>query len=314
MGIATDYQQLRPHRSMLRDTTRTFAFSEALSQLVTPESVVLDMGTGTGILGMLAARLGARRVYAVERTPIAETARKLIEDNQLQDTVTVIQADAATVELPEPVDVVVSEWLGGIGIDENMLPILIAVRDRHLRPSGVMIPSVVTSWAAPTFDPFIADELTYFDSRPYGLDLSRISALTAQELFYGRHYLTADQLVCPPQPMWRVDVGSVSVAHAKSFSARLEFRFDKKQTVNCLMMWFTATLAGTVRLSCSPDSATCWGRTVAPLRRPVTVPRATPLTVQVDVDPAGPGWVYTHWAYELDGKIVSEGDNRNALI
>lgn len=315
MGIATDYEQLRPHRTMLRDTSRTFAFSQALSQVITPDSVVLDMGTGTGVLAMIAAELGARHVYAVERTQIAKLASQLVADNHLDHTVTVLHADAASVDVPEPVDIIVSEWLGGIGVDENLLPALLAVRDRSLRPGGLMIPGSVTSWLAPIFDTVLTEELAFFDSQPYGLDLRRISSLTAQELSYGRRDLTADYLLCAPQPLWTVDVTTATAATTeKKFSARLEFQFSQEQTVSGLMMWFTAALTEDVSLSCAPDSETCWGRTVAPFRHAVTVQPDIPLRVEVEVEPAGPGFVFTHWVYSLGNTLLGEGNNRQALI
>jgi len=314
MGIATDYEQLRPHRTMLRDTTRTFAFADALSRVITDDSVVLDMGTGSGILAMLAGRLGARKVYAVERTQMAALASRLVADNDLQDTVTVLHADAMTVQVPESVDIIVSEWLGGIGVDENLLPALLSVRDRYLRPGGLMLPGSVTSWVAPAFDRLVADELTYFDSRPYGLDLSRISTLTAHELGYGRHDLTGEHLLCAPEALWTVDVATVPAAAGRAFSARRKFYFPQEQTLNCLIMWFSAALADGVELSCAPDSSTCWGRTVAPFRHPVRVPPGVPLRIELDVEPAGPGWVFTRWRYALGDSVLGEGDNRQALL
>jgi hypothetical protein len=79
-------------------------------------------------------------------------------------------------------------------------------------------------------------------------------------------------------------------------------------------MWFTATLADGIELTCGPDSDTCWGRTVAPFRSVVHVPAGVPLSVGVEVEGAGPGWVYTRWTYEVDGRSGGEGDNRLALL
>ncbi|WP_165485345.1 hypothetical protein [Protofrankia symbiont of Coriaria ruscifolia] len=104
------------------------------------------------------------------------------------------------------------------------------------------------------------------------------------------------------------------MAAEKAFSAELEFAFSREQEVNGLMMWFTATLTEDVSLSCAPDSETCWGRTVAPFRHPVTVRPGVPLRVEVQVEPAGPGFVFTHWVYSLGGILLGEGDNRKALI
>ena len=110
--------------------------------VVRPGDIVLDVGAGSGILSVFAARAGAARVYAVERTTIAVLAQELAAANGVAEIVQVIHGDVMDVELPERVDVIVSEWLGGFGIDEGMLAPVIAARDRWLKPGGVMIPQL----------------------------------------------------------------------------------------------------------------------------------------------------------------------------
>ena len=132
---------------MICDRVRTDGFRRAIESVVRPGDVVLDVGAGTGILSLFAARAGAARVYAVERTTVAVMAQELAAANGAADTVRVIHGDIMDIELPERVDVIVSEWLGGFGIDEGMLAPVVAARDRWLKPGGVMIPSSVTAWA-----------------------------------------------------------------------------------------------------------------------------------------------------------------------
>ena len=142
------YAELDVHRTMICDRVRTEAFQCAVAEVVRPGDVVLDVGAGSGILSLFAARAGASRVYAVEATTVAALAEQLAAANGVSDIVRVIQGDMFDVELPERVDVIVSEWLGGFGIDEGMLVPVIAARDRWLKPGGTMIPQSVTAWAA----------------------------------------------------------------------------------------------------------------------------------------------------------------------
>ena len=85
------------HRRYVRDAVRIGAYERAIREIVRPGDVVVDLASGTGILGLLACRAGARRVYAVEVTPLAHLARELAESNGLTDRITVIRGRAADV-------------------------------------------------------------------------------------------------------------------------------------------------------------------------------------------------------------------------
>ena len=151
------YAEFEVHRTMICDRVRTGAFRRAIESVVRPGDIVLDVGVGSGILSVFAARAGAARVYAVERTSAAVLARELAAANGVAEVVRVIHGDVTDVELPERVDVIVSEWLGGFGIDEGMLVPVIVARDRWLKPGGVMIPRLVMAWAALVHDRYLGD-------------------------------------------------------------------------------------------------------------------------------------------------------------
>ena len=130
-----------------------------------------SQANGSGILSVFAARAGAARVYAVERTSAAVLAQELAAANGAAEIVQVIHGDVMDVEPPERVDVVVSEWLGGFGIDEGMLVPVIAARDRWLKPGGVMIPRLVMAWAALVHDRHLAEMVEFLRDNPYGLSV-----------------------------------------------------------------------------------------------------------------------------------------------
>ena len=154
---------------MICDRVRTGAFRRAIDAVVRPGDIVLDVGAGSGILSVFAARAGAARVYAVERTSAAVLARELAAANGVAEIVQVIHGDVTDIELPERVDVIVSEWLGGFGIDEGMLAPVIVARDRWLKPGGVMIPRLVMAWAAMVHDRYLAEMVEFLRDNPYGL-------------------------------------------------------------------------------------------------------------------------------------------------
>eukprot|EP00656_Telonema_subtile_P044975 TRINITY_DN51241_c0_g1_i1.p1 TRINITY_DN51241_c0_g1~~TRINITY_DN51241_c0_g1_i1.p1 ORF type:complete len:316 (-),score=92.31 TRINITY_DN51241_c0_g1_i1:204-1151(-) len=112
-----------------------------------------DVGAGTGILSIWAARAGARKVYAVEATGTANHARDLVAANGMGEVVEVIQAKMEDVELPEKVDIIVSEWMGYFLVYESMLDTVILARDKWLLPGGALYPSHAQVFMAPLKSP-----------------------------------------------------------------------------------------------------------------------------------------------------------------
>ncbi len=107
----------------LIDEERTQAFAAAIAKTVRPGDVVVDMGAGSGVLAMLAARGGAKRVYAVEfdRNNIV-TLEGIFRANGLADKITLVQGDVCKVALPEKVDVIIGEMIATALVEELQVP------------------------------------------------------------------------------------------------------------------------------------------------------------------------------------------------
>ena len=212
------YAEIEVHRTMICDRVRTEGFRRAIDAVVRPGDIVLDIGAGSGILSMFAARAGAAHVYAVERTTVAVLAQDLAVANGFAGIIEVIHGDVMDVELPQPVDVIVSEWLGGFGIDEGMLPPVIAARDRWLKPGGVMIPQTVTAWAALVHDRYLGETLEFLRDNSYDLRLDQLVDMTVNELSYSgtfRHFAEGDRR-SGPQATWTTDADRISLEEAES--------------------------------------------------------------------------------------------------
>ena len=119
-----EYASIYDHIGMLRDFERMSAYHDAIKMNAEQHfrgKVVLDIGTGTGILAIWAAQAGARAVYAVEATGVAKHAQAMVAAHGLQDRVTVLRGTMEELELPEKVDVIVSEWMGYFLLRESMV-------------------------------------------------------------------------------------------------------------------------------------------------------------------------------------------------
>lgn len=124
---------------MLADGVRMDAYTRALQSTVRPGSVVVEIGTGVGYFAIMAARLGASRVYAFETSPAVVVAQKIAEANG-SPPIQFIHADARKIQLTERADVVVSDLRGGLPLFENHIPTIIDARERFLADGGVLVP------------------------------------------------------------------------------------------------------------------------------------------------------------------------------
>jgi len=143
-------QLLQIHELLLNDGARNRPFYEALKRVVTPGSSVLDIGSGSGLWAIVAAQLGAKKVVAIEREPLLiGLIRALARANGVADRLEVVHGDSRQMQLAREFDVVVSETIGHVIFDEDIVSIMADARRRFLKPGGVLIPGAVALMAAP---------------------------------------------------------------------------------------------------------------------------------------------------------------------
>ncbi|BGP18288.1 hypothetical protein JCM10213_008461 [Rhodosporidiobolus nylandii] len=164
------------HEIMLKDAVRTNAYRDFIVHPANAArfkgKVVLDVGCGTGILSMFAAKAGARKVYAVDASNVAFKAERNIRANGLDGVIEVKKGKVEEIVLPEKVDVIISEWMGYCLLYECMLDSVLYARDKWLAPGGLMVPSQ-TSILLSAFAgaPYVVDRVTFWDD-VYGFDMT----------------------------------------------------------------------------------------------------------------------------------------------
>ena len=257
------YGEIELHRRMVSDRPRTKAFAAAIREVVQPGDVVLDVGTGTGILAMFAAKAGAQKVYAVDATDIAEVATDLVKANGLSDQIQVIHGRAGEVQLDQKVDLIISEWLGSAAFVEGMLHAVLNARDQHLAPTGRMLPSKVRVLIAPLDDPILynTEGPGFWRERIDDLDFS---SLQEAELLQGRTMqirVEPAAVLAPGQALLELDLLSASVEDAW-FEGQLAFVPSRDGVLNGFSVWFEAELSPSVMLDTGPFSPeTHWVQT-----------------------------------------------------
>ncbi len=268
------------HRTMTADRVRNDAFYAALKKVIVPgQTTVADIGCGTGILGFMAAKLGAKHVYLLETAEIAEIARKLARHNKIRN-IELVPAHSTEVDPPNRVDVVVSETLGNYPFEENIIETLADARDRYLEPGGILIPGKVQQYVSVVTAGSYLKDLSTWDDVGYGLDFGPAKAMGLNNI-YVRQFKASDLLDGGASAvLWdKVDFLKQSKT-SRSGDAMFEIR--ARTTVYGLALWWTADLVEGIRLSTSPfDPKTHWEQLYLPSLEPIELKRADQLHVRI---------------------------------
>ncbi len=143
---------------------------------------MLDIGCGTGILSIFAARAGAKHVYAIENAEIALFAVEIIKRNGLQDKITVIKGKMEEISLPVPkVDIIISEWMGYFLLYESMLDSVLWARDKYLVADGKMLPDKLHMYVAAIEDGNYKKQKREFWNDVYGVNMSCLQTTVMRE-------------------------------------------------------------------------------------------------------------------------------------
>lgn len=276
-----NFASLDVHRRMLADRPRIDAYAAALAAVVRPGMAVLDAGTGTGVLACLAARAGARVVYAVDQAEILGVAAEVVRASGLADRVRLVKGDFGAVELPEPVDVIVTETFGGLALAENGLDDVARAAARHLKPGGVIVPRGLSLWVAPLGDPGpdTAALAGFTRQHDIALDALRPSALHRAVTTA----IPAAALAHPGLPFAELALGDATgLPHAVA-RGEVELPVDTG-TVYGLAAWFDLDLADGVCLSTGPAAPlTHWQQQLLPTE---PIPVSGSLSLSLSVAPA----------------------------
>jgi protein arginine N-methyltransferase 1 len=290
---------LDEHRQYLADEPRLDAFERALRQVARPGAVVLDLASGTGVLGMLALRAGASRVYAIEAGGIIDIARRLAQANGVADRITFIHGLSTRVELPERVDVIVGDMTGRLGIEAGAFEFLLDARRRFLLPAGAVIPCGLEFEVAALESDDLRSRLDFWRTTPAGLDVAAAQSVADNT---GYPALVAPgQLLSAPQ---RVAQASLPPERIEPIAGQATIEISRAGRLDGLSAWCRVELAPGVRMTNSPlDPRRIHRRQVMlPLQPAVDVRPGDRLSVWFHLLPADR--VVT-WRVELTGSAGS---------
>ncbi|MEO6723816.1 MAG: 50S ribosomal protein L11 methyltransferase [Blastocatellia bacterium] len=289
---------------MIADSIRMNAYVEALRQSVNPGSVVLDIGTGTGICALLACQLGARRVYAIETSDAIQVAREIAAANSYADRIEFIQELSTKIELPERADVIVSDLRGVLPFLGHHFASIADARLRFLAPGGVLIPQQDTMWAAVVSAPELHHPFTApWEQHNHGFNMQVARKLVLNT--WGKGRVTPEQLLTEPQSWARLDYTTLTETNV---SADMNWQAAQAGEAHGLLVWFDTVLVPGVGFSNAPGgSATVYSSSFFPFLEPVDLKIGDDVKIQIKADLVGDDYL---WSWNT---LVKAGDGAGAI-
>lgn len=256
--------------NMVRDRIRTDAYVEALRESIGSNSVVLDMGTGVGILALLACKFGARKVYAVEPNDAIQIARELAAVNGYADKIEFIQNLSTKITLPEPANVLVTEMHGIVPMFEQNLPSVIDARQRLLAPGCKIIPKKETLWAVPVEAPACYEQVVQpWADQTYDLDWGPARHIAANDWFAVKHQLLPTDFLGEAKSWATINYETLE---SPNVSGDMVWTATRAGTCHGLVVWFDTELTESVSFSNAPGlPKTIFGQAFFPLSEPVSI-------------------------------------------
>ncbi|PUZ70436.1 hypothetical protein GQ55_2G230300 [Panicum hallii var. hallii] len=283
------YSHFGIHEEMLKDIVRTKTYQNVITQssFLIKDKIVLDVGAGTGILSLFCAKAGAKHVYAIECSQMADMANEIVKANGYSNVITVIKGKVEEIELPVPkVDVIISEWMGYFLLFENMLNTVLYARDKWLTDDGVVLPDRASLHLTAIEDAEYKEDKIEFWNNVYGFDMSCIKKQAMMEPLVDT--VDANQIVTNCRLLKTMDISKMTPGDA-SFTVPFKLTAQRNDYIHALVAYFDVSFTKCHKLmgfSTGPRSkATHWKQTVLYLEDVITICEGETLTGSMTVAP-----------------------------
>ncbi|CAN6204254.1 unnamed protein product [Urochloa humidicola] len=281
------YSHFGIHEEMLKDIVRTKTYQNVITQssFLIKDKIVLDVGAGTGILSLFCAKAGAKHVYAIECSQMADMAKEIVNTNGYSNVITVIKGKVEEIELPVPkVDVIISEWMGYFLLFENMLNTVLYARDKWLAVDGVVLPDKCSLHLTAIEDAEYKEDKIEFWNNVYGFDMSCIKKQAMMEPLVDT--VDANQIVTNCQLLKTMDISKMTSGDA-SFTVPFKLTAERNDYIHALVAYFNVSFTKCHKLmgfSTGPRSKTThWKQTVLYLEDVITICEGETLTGSMTV-------------------------------
>lgn len=274
---------------MISDTIRMEAYVGALERTIKPGNVVLDIGTGTGMMALVACRLGAARVIALEPDDVIEVARQTAQANGYDDRIEFIQVRSTELQLSKRADVIVSDLRGVLPLYSGHIGAIIDARDRLLAEGGSMIPRRDTLWVAAVEAPdAYRRNVDCWSRHDLGFDLTSVRQLAANT--WSRERVEQSAMLTDRLQVAVLDYATIN---SPDLDASCELSVRRKGTAHGLCVWFDTELTEGEGFSNAPDRPEAiYGNAFLPFEQPVALQEGDSVHVHLRAVLAGGDYVW----------------------
>jgi type I protein arginine methyltransferase len=280
---------LSAYGDMIADRVRMRAYAKAMGRAIRPDSVVLDLGAGTGIFSLLACRLGARRVFAVESDAVIEVARETARANACAERIEFIQAASTRVTLPERATVLASDIRGVLPLYRTIVPTIADARERLLAEGASVIPSMDTLWAAPIEAADVyAKRVERWDGTAYDLDLGPARKLAVNE--WSKAEIVPEMLLADPALLATLDYRWVTDPNVR---ADVSWPAGRSAKLHGFAVWFDSELAPGISFSNAPGKPRLiYGQAFFPVAEPFEVAEGDAISLAFSASLVGDEYLF----------------------
>lgn len=286
LGLNRVYRKIIPrwHFEMLNDEERNSAFERALAKAITPSTTVLDIGSGSGLLAMMAARAGAKQTVSCEMiAPIAELAQDTVTRNGYGNKIVILDKKSTDmwigVDMIEKADLLVTETVDCGLLGEGIIPTILHARENLLKEGAQIIPRSATVFAT-IVESNQLRSLNYAD-RAAGFDVSPINHYATAGYFPVRSAAFDYVPLVEPFEVFRFDFTQGAIApQSKPISVPVK----REGTCHAILFWFDMQLDDEISISNSLGSKTHWEQALQCLDEKVWVRAGTTLTLYAEHD------------------------------
>ncbi|KAI9193224.1 S-adenosyl-L-methionine-dependent methyltransferase [Polychytrium aggregatum] len=283
------YAHFGIHEEMLKDEVRTISYRNSIYQNphLFKDKVVLDVGCGTSILCMFAAKAGAKHVIGVDMSNIIDQARIIVKENGLEDKITLIKGKMEEVVLPfDKVDIIISEWMGYALLYETMLNTVLYARDKYLAPGGLIFPDKATMYLSAIEDGDYKEEKIEFWNNVYGFNMSHIRNLALKEPLVDT--VDAKAVSTTAFPFKHIDLYTVKIEDL-TFDAPFKITAQRDDYIHAFICYFDIEFSAChkpIKFSTGPHAKyTHWKQTVFYLQDALTVKKGEIVTGSFSLKP-----------------------------